>query len=78
MFSPLTAEEEGMNMTFLGSLRQEFSFIRGNYAVLITSWIMIDFAMELPATYYGLYVLGLGASETILGVIGLSQFLALA
>jgi len=65
-------------MTFLGTLRREFSFIRGNYAVLITSWIIVDFAMELPATYYGLYVLGLGATETILGVIGLSQFLALA
>jgi len=68
----------GKNMTFLGTLRREFSFIRGNYAVLITSWIIVDFAMELPATYYGLYVLGLGATETILGVIGLSQFLALA
>jgi len=68
----------GKNMTFLGNLKREFSFIRGNYAVLITSWIIVDFAMELPATYYGLYVLGLGATETILGVIGLSQFLALA
>ena len=65
-------------MTFLGTLKQEFSFIKGNYAVLIASWIMIDFASELPATYYGLYVLRLGATETILGVIGLSQFLALA
>ena len=70
--------EEGRNLTFLGSLKQEFSFIRGNYAVLVVSWIMIDFASELPATYYGLYVLELGATETILGVIGLSQFLALA
>ena len=65
-------------MTFLGKLGQEFSFIRGNYAVLVASWILVDFAVELPATYYGLYVLGLGATETILGVIGLSQFLALA
>lgn len=65
-------------MTFLKGLRQEFSFIKGNYAVLITSWIIIDFASELPATYFGLYVLGLGATETILGVIGFSQFLALA
>jgi len=69
--------KEGENMTFLGSLRKEFAFIKGNYAVLVVSWIMIDFAMELPATYYGLYVLELGATETILGVIGLSQFLAL-
>jgi len=65
-------------MGLLGSLRHEFSFIRGNYAVMITSWVLVDFAVELPATYFGLYVLGLGATETILGVIGLSQFLALA
>jgi len=65
-------------MTFIETLKQEFSFIKGNYAVLIISWIIVDFAMELQATYYALYVLGLGATETILGVIGLSQFLALA
>lgn len=65
-------------MTFLGTLKREFSFIKGNYAILVASWIIVDFALELPATYFGLYVLGLGATETILGVIGLSQFLALA
>jgi len=76
VFSPLFIEEE--NMTFIETLKQEFSFIKGNYAILIISWIIVDFAMELQATYYALYVLGLGATETILGVIGLSQFLALA
>jgi MFS family permease len=65
-------------MTFLSTIKQEFSFIKGNYAILIVSWIIVDFAMELQATYYALYVLGLGATETILGLIGLSQFLALA
>lgn len=65
-------------MPFLGTLKREFSFIKGNYAILVASWIIVDFASELPATYFGLYVLGLGATETILGVIGLSQFLALA
>ncbi len=65
-------------MGFLGNLKQEFSFIKGNYAIMIISWIIVDFASELPATYFSLYVLGLGATETILGVIGLSQFLALA
>jgi len=68
----------GKNVGLLGNLRHEFSFIRGNYAVMITSWLLVDFASELPATYFSLYVLGLGATETILGVIGLSQFLALA
>ncbi len=65
-------------LTLADGLRKEFSFIRGNYAVLVVSWILIDFAMELPATYYSLYVLNLGATETILGMIGLSSFLALA
>jgi MFS family permease len=66
------------SLTVADTLRNEFSFIKGNYAILITSWILIDFASELPATYYSLYVLQLGATETILGVIGLFSFLALA
>jgi MFS family permease len=71
-------DNRGVRLGLLGNLKQEFSFIKGNYAVMITSWILVDFAVELPATYFSLYVLGLGATETILGVIGLSQFLALA
>jgi len=59
-------------------LKKEFSFIKGNYAILVASWILIDFAMELPATYYSLYVLGLNATETILGMIGFVSFLVLA
>jgi DHA1 family multidrug resistance protein-like MFS transporter len=65
-------------LNLVGSLKTEFSFIKGNYAVLVLSWILIDFANELPATYYSLYVLNLGATETILGLIGLFSFLALA
>ena len=62
----------------MNSLRNQFSFIKGNYAVLVGSWVLIDFAMELPATYYALYVLELGATETIVGMIALFSFLALA
>lgn len=65
-------------MTFRGRLGKEFSFIKGNYAIIVVSWILIDFAGEIPATYYALYVLKLGATETILGLIGLAGFLALA
>jgi MFS transporter, DHA1 family, multidrug resistance protein B len=57
---------------------KEFSFIKGNYAIIVTSWILIDFAGEIPATYYALYVLKLGATETILGLIGFAGFIALA
>jgi len=38
----------------------------------------MDFAMELPGTYYALYVLDLGATATILGMIGFASFLVLA
>ena len=65
-------------MPFRDTLRKEFSFIKGNYAVLVMSWILMDFSMELPATYYALYVLELGATKTILGMIGFSSFLALS
>ncbi|RLI17877.1 hypothetical protein DRO44_02525 [Candidatus Bathyarchaeota archaeon] len=65
-------------MPFIQRLKEEFSFIKGNYAVLVVSWILLDFASEIPAVYYALYVLKLGATETIVGIIGLSQFLALA
>jgi MFS family permease len=65
-------------MTFVDALKREFGFIKGNYAIIVISWILIDFAGELPGTYYALYVLKLGATETILGMIGFSGFLALA
>ncbi len=38
----------------------------------------MDLASELPGTYYSLYVLELGATVTILGMIGFSSFLVLA
>lgn len=67
-------------MPIITRLKEEFSFIQGNYAILVLSWIIMDFAMELPATYYSLYVIdpALGGTETILGVIGFVSFMALA
>jgi len=67
-------------LAIISKLKEEFSFIRGNYAVLVLSWIIMDFAMELPGTYYSLYVVdpALGGTETILGIIGFVSFLALA
>ena len=65
-------------MAFRSRLGKEFSFIKGNYAIIVLSWILIDFAAEIPATYYALYVLKLGATETILGIIGFAGFLSLA
>ena len=62
----------------MNKLREEFGFIQGNYLVLVLSWILMDFAMELPGTYYPLYVLALGGSATIIGLIGFASFIALA
>jgi len=62
----------------LGKLKEEFSFFRGNYLILIISWILMDFAGELPGTYYSDYVIQLGGSATILGTIMLVSLLALA
>ena len=59
-------------------LKQEFYFIKGNYLILIISWILMDFAGELPGTYYSDYVIQLGGSATILGLITLVSMLAMA
>lgn len=62
----------------LEKLRREFGFIRGNYLILILSWILMDFARELAAPYYPEYVRQLGATESVVGVIGFVSFIALA
>jgi len=59
-------------------LKQEFLFFKGNYLILIISWILMDFAGELPGTYYSDYVIQLGGSATILGLITLVSMLAIA
>jgi len=65
-------------MGIVASLKKEFSFIRGNYLVLVLSWIFMDFAGEIPGTYYSLYILALQGTEFSIGLIGFASFLALA
>jgi DHA1 family multidrug resistance protein-like MFS transporter len=65
-------------MTFTENLKEQFSFIKGNYLILIISWILMDFAGELPGTYYADYVIQLGGSATIIGLISLVSMLCLA
>jgi MFS family permease len=60
-------------------LRKEFSFVRGNYLILVVSWILMDFASEMPALYYGPFVMyDLRASSSVLGLIGFVSMIALA
>ena len=66
-------------MNAVARLREEFSFVRGNYLVLVVSWILMDFANEMPALYYGPFVMyDLGASAAVLGFIGFASVMALA
>ena len=62
-------------------LRREFSFITGNYQVLVVSWIIMDLAMEMPVPNYQLYVqdvLGGNDFPMALGIIGLANWVAMA
>ncbi len=65
-------------MPSIDALKREFSFFKGNYAIIVVSWILIDFAFELPATYYALYLNNLYATETIIGLIGFASLIAMA
>jgi len=59
-------------------LRKEFGFIKGNFLILVFSWILMDFAREMPGTYYGLYVKALGGSASIVGLIAFASIIAQA
>ncbi|MFH2109704.1 MAG: MFS transporter [Candidatus Bathyarchaeota archaeon] len=62
----------------LGRIRSEFSFIEGNFLVMVVSWLVLDFFVELPGTYYALYVEALGGTAAIIGLIGAAQLVASA
>ncbi len=69
----------GTTMNVGARIREEFSFVRGNYLILIISWILMDFANEMPALYYGPFVIyDLGADPSTLGLVGFISIIALA
>jgi len=61
-------------------IKNEFSFIRGNYLILIVSWILMDIGMEMPVPYYQQYVYALGGDvfPMALGIIGFTNFFVMA
>jgi DHA1 family tetracycline resistance protein-like MFS transporter len=62
----------------LGRIAKEFSFVQGNLLILLASWTLMNFASSIPDTYYSLYVLALGGTEVVIGIIGFTSFLILA
>jgi MFS family permease len=66
-------------MIKLGALlKREFSFISGNYQVLIISWVIMDLAMEMPVPNFQYYVTALNGTGLALGLIGLANWVAMA
>jgi len=62
----------------ISRIRSEFGFIRGNFLVMVLSWLILDFAGEMPSTYYPKYVEALGGTAAIIGLIGASELVARA
>ena len=65
----------------LGStIKNEFSFVKGNYLILIVSWILMDIGMEMPVPYYQQYVYALGGDifPMALGILGFATFFVMA
>jgi MFS family permease len=60
----------------LGGVKSEFSFVAGNFLIMVASWLILDFASELPSTYYPLYVQALGGTGATLGLIGAVEAIA--
>ena len=54
----------------------EFDFIRGNFLLLMISWLILDFCAELPGTYFPLYVKALGGTAASLGLVGAVEMIA--
>lgn len=59
-------------------LRGQFSFIQGNFLILMTSWLILDFASETPMTYFPLFVKGLGGTVATVGLIQSVQMFSTA
>ncbi len=66
-------------MGIVDLLKREFSFITGNYRILVISWVIMDIAMEMPNPNFQKYVVEtLHGPDMALGLIGLANFLAMA
>jgi DHA1 family multidrug resistance protein-like MFS transporter len=65
----------------LGSiLKNEFSFLGGNYLILVVSWVLMDIGMEMPVPYFQQYVYALGGNSfpMALGILGFVNFFGMA
>ncbi len=59
-------------------LKREFSFVSGNYQILVVSWMIMDIALEMPVPNFQYYVQALGGIDLGLGIIGLANWVSMA
>jgi MFS family permease len=74
----LNDDESSTQQGLVSRIRREFDFIQGNFLYLIISWFIIDFVVELPSTYFPLYVKALGGTATSLGIIMASTMISMS
>lgn len=65
-------------MGLISRFKTEFSFITGNYLLLIASWLIMDITNEIPSSFFELYILELGGTVLIIGLINFSLKIAFA
>ena len=53
----------------LRSLADDLSILRGNFLVLLVTWVIFRFAFRLVMPYEPLYIRALGATPTVLGLM---------
>jgi len=72
----VTQEESQEGGGVLSRLRTEFGFIQGNFLIMVTSWLILDFATEMPMTYFPLFIKELGGTVSTVGLITGSMMVA--
>ena len=65
-------------MKLSGFFRGESAFLKGNFLLLILTWLLMYSAQPIPETYSSLYYLELGATPFLLSVILFAGSLAVA
>lgn len=63
---------------YFNFLKRDLSVIRGNFLILILSWILMRFSDPLVYTYFSLFVLELGGTPYIIGLISFISNIILA
>lgn len=54
---------------FIQKIRSELDFVKGNFRIIVLSWLVLDFFMEMPFTFFPRYVEALGGTASTVGLI---------